>query len=131
VSAIQNGHRLLVIEDDPELCESIADVLRFTGYEVETALDGETALDLLRRAPAPDAIVLDLVLPTMSAAELLAAIGGEASRPPVVLMTGLAQAHRGAFTLDDVLMKPFGAEELLHRVARAVGSSPAIGEGVG
>ena len=124
VSVIQNRYRLLVIEDDPELCESIADFLRFTGYEVETALD------LLRRAPVPDAIVLDLILPTMSATELLAAIDGE-SRPPVVLMTGLAQAHLGAFRLDDVLMKPFGTEELLLRVARAVGSPAAIGEETG
>ena len=122
MSAVQNGYRLLVVEDDRELCESIADVLRYTGYEVQTALDGETALDLLRRAPAPDAILLDLVLPTMSAAELLKALDHAEAHPPVVLMTGLAQGLRGPFALSDVLMKPFGIEQLLSRVARACGN---------
>ena len=118
---MQNGYRLLVVEDDLELCESIAEILRFTGYEVETALDGETALEVLRRAPAPDAIVLDLVLPSMSSAELLAALDRASARPPVVLMTGLMPSHRGPFAQGDVLMKPFGAEQLLARVARACG----------
>ncbi|GEJ55280.1 response regulator [Anaeromyxobacter diazotrophicus] len=113
-----NGYRLLVVEDDLELCESIAEVLRLTGYEVETALDAETALAMLRGAPAPDAIVLDLVLPTMSASELVAALD---RAPALVLMSGLAQPRASAFPPGDVLLKPFGAEQLLSRVARACG----------
>jgi DNA-binding response OmpR family regulator len=116
MDSMRNGFRLLVVEDDAELCESLADVLRLSGYEVETAQDGESALARLRLDPPPDAILLDLVLPRMSAEELLDAAPWP--RPPVVLMTGLVQPHRRP-PGRDVLMKPFGLEQLLGRVARA------------
>ena len=113
-----NGFRLLVVEDDPGLCESIADVLRFTGYEVETAPDGDSALQTLRGAPLPDAVLLDLVLPRRSAERFLD--GMEAAgprRPPVVLMTGMAAP--GGSRPAGVLMKPFDVDELLARIAHA------------
>ena len=85
-----NGYRLLVIEDDDALCESIADVLRFTGYEVETAQDTEGALQALRDEPAPDAILLDMLLRTTTAEQLLEEIDARSyPHPPVVLMTGM------------------------------------------
>jgi len=115
-----NGYRLLVVEDDAVLCESIADILRFTGYEVETAEDGEAALRLLRDAPPPDAILLDLILPHMTANRLLDTIDASfRTRPPVVLMTGMVPRPATAPDVDDVLLKPFDVDELLARIARA------------
>ena len=113
-----NAYRLLVVEDDAMLCESIADLLRISGYDVATAGDGETALRILRAAPRPDAILLDVVLPRMSADRLLRSMDDAVwPRPPVVLMTGMATA--AGIAADDVLLKPFEVEELLSRLARA------------
>jgi DNA-binding response OmpR family regulator len=114
-----NGYRLLVVEDDAALCESIADVLRFTGYEVQTAQDGESALRLLQEAPRPDAILLDMLLPHKNADRLLVDIDASfSSRPPVVLMTGMVSSST-AEVPKDVLLKPFGLEQLLCRIERA------------
>lgn len=124
---MSNGYRLLVVEDDPALCESLADILRFSGYEVETAEDGETALRRLRQAPRPDAILLDLVLPRMSARRLLGSLEADAlPRPPVVLMTGMVPRPEGAPAAEDVLLKPFDVDELLARIASACAASEAL-----
>lgn len=117
---MSNGYRLLVVEDDAALCESIADVLRFTGYEVETAQDGESALRLLREAPRPDAILLDMLLPRKNAARLLDDLDASfAPRPPVVLMTGMIPSPEAGPGGGDVLLKPFDVEQLLSRIERA------------
>jgi DNA-binding response OmpR family regulator len=115
-----NGYRLLVVEDDPALCESIADILRWSGYEVATAGDGESALRVLREAPRPDAILLDLILPHMNADRLLVDIDASFwPRPPVVLMTGMAPRRETMPAADDLLLKPFDVEDLLSRIGRA------------
>jgi DNA-binding response OmpR family regulator len=115
---MKNGYRLLVVEDDPALCESIADLLRVTGYEVDTAETGEAALRLLRDAPPPDAILLDMVLPHMTSDRLLHDMDDAlCPRPPVVLMTGMAP--NAEIVPDDILMKPFDVDELLVRLERA------------
>jgi DNA-binding response OmpR family regulator len=117
-----NGYRLLVVEDDAALCETIADVLRFTGYEVQTAQDGESALRVLAEEPPPDAILLDVILPHMSAETLLDTLDTAVHpRPPVVLMTGMLTQLAGPAG-DDVLLKPFEMDELLARIERACGA---------
>ncbi len=121
---MRNGCRLLVVEDDAGLCESLAEVLRFTGYEVDTASDGEAALRVLRECPRPDAILLDIVLPRMGAEELLQVLDASPwPRPPVVLMTGMIGAQRPS--PRDVLLKPFELDELLSRVAAACDAGAA------
>jgi two-component system response regulator MprA len=125
---MKNGYRLLVVEDDPALCESIADLLRVTGYEVDTAETGEDALRLLRDAPPPDAILLDVVLPRMNADRLLHEMDGALyPRPPVVLMTGMTTT-REATLESDILLKPFEVEELLSRIERACATSVAAAQ---
>src|SRR4051812_18315311 len=58
--------RLLVVEDDQEIADAMVDLLQFEGYEVRHARDGLEALTTLRTAPPlPDAILLDLRMPTM------------------------------------------------------------------
>ncbi len=121
-----NAHRLLVVEDDAALCESIADVLRFTGYEVRTASDAESALTVLGEPPPPDAILLDMVLPGTSAAGLVARLRARGTTAPVVLMTGMSPRAVEAGT-DDLLLKPFDVDELLSHVARACAAPPRGG----
>ncbi len=121
-----NGYRLLVVEDDAALCESIAELLRLTGYEVETAQDGEAALRLLREEPRPDAILLDMLLPRKNADRLLVDIDESlSSRPPVILMTGMVPRPEAGPSGGDVLLKPFDVEQLLTRIERACTASDA------
>jgi len=56
---------ILVIEDDLDLREMMAQFLACEGFDVETARDGREALEILHRIPPPHAIVLDLMMPTM------------------------------------------------------------------
>jgi DNA-binding response OmpR family regulator len=116
---MENGYRLLVVEDDVFLCESIAELLRFSGYAVETAQDGESALRLAVGAPRLDAILLDVVLPHMTAQRFLRDLERSCQpRPPVVLMTGMVSGAQALPETDDLLLKPFDVEELLARMAR-------------
>jgi DNA-binding response OmpR family regulator len=127
-TVMKNGYRLLVVEDDAALCESIADLLRVSGYHVDTARDGEAALRLLREAPRPDAILLDVILPRMTADRLLHSMDDALwPRPPVVLMTGMVEVA-GALPGGDVLVKPFDVDELLERLDHAcrVARVPAV-----
>jgi DNA-binding response OmpR family regulator len=62
---------VLIVEDDEDARESVAEVLRDEGFEVLTAGDGVEALELLMREPPPSAVVLDLSLPRMGGLELL------------------------------------------------------------
>ncbi len=112
--------RLLVVEDDPDLREVLADVLRETGYEVAEAGNGLDALEHLRRAPArPDLIVLDLMMPVMDgwtfretqlADDALAAI-------PVIVVSAV---EPGTLSVDARLAKPFRVEELLAAIPRVL-----------
>lgn len=62
---------VLIVEDDVDARESVADLLRDEGFEVLTAGDGVEALEVLMRVPPPSAVVLDLSLPRMGGLELL------------------------------------------------------------
>lgn len=111
---------VLIVEDDEGVRQSLGDVLRQEGYVVETACDGEEALERLQREPLPSLIVLDLMMPGMDGVafrsrqlsdERIAGI-------PVIVISARPDVAEQARLLnaDDFLAKPMSFEELIHVV---------------
>ena len=123
--------RVLVVEDEVNLNETLRFNLEREGYEVLTAVDGEAGLRLARTMK-PDLIILDVMLPTLSGTEVLRQLRGDASDVPVLLLTartGEIDRVQGLdLGADDYITKPFGLAELLARVRahlrRSAGGDP-------
>ncbi len=126
-------HRVLVVDDEPDITGLVAYHLAKAGYRVLTAANGRQALDTVREA-RPDLVVLDLMLPGMSGYEVL----DDLRRRPdtrdvgvIVLTARREEADRIkglALGADDYLPKPFSPQELVLRVAAVLRrlSSPAV-----
>jgi len=108
---------VLLIEDDTETREQLTDILRLWGYVVETAGDGEEALELVRRHPLPHVLLVDLLLPRMSGWEFIAEINksDRLSRIPLVVVSGHIKEARLLPPADAHLGKPLDLARL-HRL---------------
>jgi two-component system response regulator MprA len=111
--------RILVVDDEPSVREAVERALRLEGHDVLLAGDGHEALDTLD-ARAPDAVVLDVLMPRVDGLELCRRMRERGDRTPVLMLTArdavsdrVAGLDAGA---DDYLIKPFALEELLARV---------------
>ena len=111
--------RVLVVEDEKTLCETIAKGLRLDGYEVDTCFDGEEAWDMIL-SESYDLIILDLNLPGMDGMTVLKNIRKEDSETSVLILSARGQLQDKIDGLDgganDYLCKPFHFEELEARV---------------
>jgi two-component system response regulator MprA len=127
--------RVLVADDEPAVRESLRRSLAFNGYEVLTANDGQEALEVIR-AQAPDAVILDVMMPRLDGIAACRQLRSEGDMTPVLLLTArdgvsdrVAGLDAGA---DDYLPKPFALEELLARLRallrRTSTPAPAAGE---
>lgn len=108
-----------MIEDDRGVRESLARALRFEGYHVETADDGQQGLDLTRSS-RPDALILDVMMPILDGLDVARALRSEGDHTPILMLTArheitdrVAGLDAGA---DDYLAKPFALDELLARI---------------
>jgi len=113
------NHRILVVEDEEALAFGIRDALLHTGYEVDVAHDGTSALEVLDQHKF-DLVVLDIMLPGMSGLDVLRKLRETQHGIRVVVLTALADESdvvRG-FELgaDDYITKPFSPRELVARV---------------
>jgi len=110
---------VLAIEDDPAILRGFSDNLSFEGYEVITAMDGETGYNL-QRERKPDLIVLDLMLPRMSGFEFCRKLRGEGIQTPILMLTARSEEPDRVLGLDlgadDYVTKPFSVRELMARV---------------
>ena len=110
--------RLLVIDDDTELCELLVEHLSGEGFRVDTANDGRQGIDLATEG-GYDAIILDVMLPVFNGFEVLSRIRARISTPVVMLTARGDETDRivglelGA---DDYLSKPFSPRELVARL---------------
>ncbi|WP_285726490.1 response regulator transcription factor [Geothrix rubra] len=110
---------ILVVEDEPSLCQLLVNNLSFEGYSVEAAGDGVPAL-AAHAARRADLIVLDLMLPQMDGFEVLRNLRERKDEVPVLMLTARGQETDRVQGLslgaDDYLVKPFSVLELIARV---------------
>src|SRR5438552_13601114 len=115
--------RVLVVDDEPMVRETLGQVLTDEGYVVDLAVDGESALERVHAA-RPDAILLDLMMPGMNGRQFLQALRDDPaySAVPVLIMTAVhgLEVNLAAIGASEVVEKPFAVEDLLNKVALAV-----------
>ena len=123
------AHRILLVEDDPSIRELTTIGLRAAGYDVATAADGREALEQFA-ADAPDAVLLDIMLPVLDGLAVCRRIRAE-SRVPILMLTARTDAYDVVTGLeagaDDYVRKPFEMPELLARLAAALRRADAPG----
>ena len=116
------SHRILIVDDEPNILATVAPLLRAKGYEVLSAMTGRAALDAVDR-DKPDLVVLDLGLPDLDGVEVCRQVRLSSAVPIVVLSARGAEGDKVAALdagADDHVSKPFGAEELLARIRAAL-----------
>jgi two-component system response regulator MprA len=115
----QISGRVLVVEDDGSVREAVARALRFEGYEVHLAVDGNDGL-LQVDALLPDAIVLDVLMPGTDGLAVCRILRDRANRTPILMLTARHEVSDRVAGLDagadDYLVKPFALDELFARL---------------
>ena len=114
-----DAHRILVVDDEPNILDVLTMALRFQGFDVETAANGEQALTAAASFK-PQLMVLDIMLPDMEGFEVARRLGAQRAQVPIVFLTARDATEdkiRG-LTLggDDYVTKPFSLEELVARI---------------
>ncbi len=121
--------RILIVDDEPELVNQISRALTQQQYTVDTALDGEAALDRIYVDPY-DLILLDIMLPKIDGYGVLRALRNEKKSTPVLMLTARGDLKNKIKGLDlgadDYLAKPFSMEELLARIRALLRRSNAL-----
>ncbi|OCB25040.1 two-component system response regulator TcrX [Mycobacterium intracellulare] len=114
-----NPINVLVVDDEPVLAEMVSMALRYEGWNISTAGDGESAIAAARNQ-RPDVVVLDVMLPDMSGLDVLHKLRGEIPQLPVLLLTAkdavedrIAGLTAGGY---DYVTKPFSIEEVVLRL---------------
>ena len=122
--------RVLVVDDEPQILRGLGTNLRARGYEVETAPDGERALEVAARR-RPDVVILDLGLPGIDGVEVIRGLRAW-TQIPIIVLSARDQERDKVEALDagadDYVSKPFGMDELLARLRAAERRGAPAGE---
>lgn len=125
--------RILIVEDEPKIADTVALYLRHAGHAVDACGDGLDALRLFRAEPH-DLVVLDLMLPGLHGRDLCRRLRAESTVPILMLTARTAEDERirglelGA---DDYICKPFSPRELVARVHAALRRTALVSAGEG
>jgi two-component system alkaline phosphatase synthesis response regulator PhoP len=122
------NERILIVEDEQELCMTLGDRLRSEGYSVEFAFDEKAGYEKIGGAPF-DLIILDIMLPMGSGLDLCAQVRKSGITTPVLFLTALSQTIEKVTGFkvgaDDYVTKPFDTLELMARVEALLRRSPS------
>jgi len=114
-----SGPKVLVVEDDRSVRESLERALRLEGYQVSTVPDGVSGFETVGR-DQPDAVILDVMLPFLDGLSVCRQLRQRGDRTPVLMLTARAEVGDRVAGLDagadDYLPKPFALDELLARL---------------
>ena len=112
--------KILVVDDEPAVRESLRRALELEGYSVDLAADGVEALERLGANGEPDALILDILMPRMDGLEACRRLRREGYRLPVLMLTAREEVENRVAGLDagadDYVTKPFALDELLARI---------------
>jgi two-component system OmpR family response regulator len=115
----QNGPRVLVVDDEPNITDLVALALRYEGFTVQTAATGRAAVATVAEFK-PALVILDIMLPDIDGLEVLKRLGAAGQRVPVIFLTAKDATEDKVRGLtvggDDYVTKPFSIEELVARV---------------
>jgi two-component system, OmpR family, response regulator MprA len=122
---------VLVVEDDEHVRDAVARALRYEGYDVTTAVDGDDALARIAEI-APDAIVLDVLMPGTDGLTVCRRLRERGNGTPVLMLTARHEVSDRVAGLDagadDYLVKPFALDELLARLRALLRRTSISGE---
>jgi DNA-binding response OmpR family regulator len=125
--------RILIVDDEPDLLAGLEHNLQLDGFMVDTAPNGEVALEKIRTGGI-DLMVLDLMMPKVDGIDVLRALRAESRKVPVIVLSAKGTDRdkiRGLeLGADDYVTKPFGLEELAARI-RAVLRRTSSGSATG
>lgn len=112
--------RLLVVDDETDVCRGLGALLQGRGYEVELAYDGRQVLERLQQDPLPDLVLLDYAMPLLDGQEVLASIRGNPrlAKLPVLLATASSIKLDSVPRASGFLRKPYAREVLFAMLAQ-------------
>ncbi len=114
---------ILLVDDDPDIRESLTDLLEYHGYRVDSVSTGAQAIEKAK-VDRFSAVILDLGLPDADGIAVLRVLQERVPATPILILTGLDQRatalHNGAFAF---LLKPWNREELLGVLSRAMATA--------
>lgn len=126
--------KILIVDDEQDLCEILSFNLQSEGYETDTALSAEDALALIDAGRRYDMLMLDVMMDRMSGFEMSAALRSRGDNTPVIFLTALDahddQLQGFAAGADDYITKPFSFDTVLARVKAVLRRSgtPTVSE---
>jgi CheY-like chemotaxis protein len=114
---VQAGTQVMIVDDDVQLRQSVAEILETEGYEVLSVSTGEAALARLALGAQPAAVILDLWLPGMGSAEFARRLRGRSGdHIPIIVLTAWPSWERMDVEADAVLSKPAEAAAIVRAV---------------
>ena len=126
--------KILVVDDERAVRESLRRALELEGYEIALAADGREALGRLEQNGRVDAVILDVLMPGLDGLEVCRRLRRSGSRVPVLMLTARDEVENRVAGLDagadDYVTKPFALEELLARVRALLRRTSAGAGGV-